>query len=449
MRTRRARWILLIIFLTWGIFRLGYSIAAYNPIVNPASSGDLSATYHAAQYWRQTGDFSGVPKFTGNLYYPPLYYVSLLPFMKFGFKPMAALFYLLQFPLFFLAVRWLVRAVSSRPVPSITEYLIAAALTVNFRPFLETFSHHKVDSVVFALICLALFLFRGRKELWAGVAIAFGTMLKYFPAVLALYFLVRRRGRALLGILISGIMILLFLHLFLKPRELWSSILYPFSVLSAPAKLYTYHPGIATEFQSVGDAILKWFYRPAPGVTFQRQLITGKFPILSHPELAAKLVTLAKSFFILWTLIILLPKRKWHRAQLDAAWPLVSLEISLTLLLFPIATQTPRYHFAIMLLPAFLCVALLLHGNESLFHLKEKVLFALSYCLVAMPVPGGLLNALLPPNPIWGREYALMYEWLSLPVYGFGLLFVCILLCYKRLGQRWLLEHPQQVTRNA
>lgn len=437
--------ILLAAFLLWGLLRIGYSIAVYNPIVNPLSSHDLAQNYGALSYWKQTGDFSRVPEFTGDVHYPPLYFVTLLPFMKLGFKPMSLLFYLLQFPLFFLAIRWLVRAVSSQPIPSAAEYLIAVALVINFRPFVQTLSYHKVDSLVFALLCLAFYHLRRKRDLWAGSTIALGAMLKYYPAILTIHFLLKRKTKVLLGLFFSVTAILLFLHLFLKPQELWPSLLFPFSALSNPERLYAYLTGVSTDAESVGDAILKWFYRPAPGSTFHRHLIMGKFTNLVHPELALTLVALAKSFFVLWYLIVMVPKRKWNRAVSDTAWPLLSLELSLTLLLLPIATQTARYHYAILLLPAFLCVALLLYSDGSLFRLKEKILFALSYILVGMPIPGGLLNTVLPPSPIWGREYALMYEWLSLPVYGFLLLFLCILLCYKRLGQRWTSRRPEGV----
>ncbi len=51
-----------------------------------------------------------------------------------------------------------------------------------------------------------------------------------------------------------------------------------------------------------------------------------------------------------------------------------------------------------------------------------------------MIFPGGLLNQ-LPAHPLWGKQYSTMYWWSSLLVYGYGLLGLCILLCYRRLLQ--------------
>lgn len=79
---------------------------------------------------------------------------------------------------------------------------------------------------------------------------------------------------------------------------------------------------------------------------------------------------------------------------------------------------------------------LLLIQERGLFHGKGKILFLLAYGLSAMVIPGGLLNRLLPPHSVWGREYSLMVLWFSFPFYGFLLLFLCILLCYHRL-MKW------------
>ena len=121
-----------------------------------------------------------------------------------------------------------------------------------------------------------------------------------------------------------------------------------------------------------------------------------------------------------------------HRTE---ASELFLMEVSLTLLMIFVVAEGIKTHYGILLLPAFVFVGLILAEKWGFFHWTEKALFLAAYGLSAMLVPGGLLN-LLPPHPLWGRQHASMYLFLSLPFYGYLLLGACILLCYHRLTMR-------------
>lgn len=118
--------------------------------------------------------------------------------------------------------------------------------------------------------------------------------------------------------------------------------------------------------------------------------------------------------------------------QREPKWDCYLLEISLSMVMIVILGHTIAVHYGILLLPAFVFTGLLLLRRWGAFRLKEKALFVVGYCLSAMAIPGGLLRK-LPPHPLWGQDHHLIYLWLSFPTYGYMLLFMCILLCHRRL----------------
>lgn len=125
-------------------------------------------------------------------------------------------------------------------------------------------------------------------------------------------------------------------------------------------------------------------------------------------------------------------KREWKRQEREEKWPRHLLEISLTLVMILVISQASRVHYAILALPAFLIVGLILYQQGRTFPLREKLLFGLAYACTGMLIPGGLLNR-LPPHPVWGRMHSLMYLWWSLPFYGVLLLGFCAMLMYHRI----------------
>jgi len=179
------------------LFHVAYSLHHYN-IFSGQLSGDFRRVFKEAVEWKQTGILP-----LGNVLYPPLYYLLLLPFAQWDFPSVTYVFYFLQFPLYYAAILCLVYAVSPSQTPSTMEYVIATVLTLNFQPFLETLAMHKVEGIEFFLICLAFYTFRKQRDLLTGVLVMLAANLKYLPGALAVGFVLKRQWRVVRGIILS------------------------------------------------------------------------------------------------------------------------------------------------------------------------------------------------------------------------------------------------------
>lgn len=433
---KRIGWkeLLLAMGLFYSALHLGYSVRRYNPIVNPAGFSSMHELYTWSLQFKNTGELPSESQFgwIPPVYHPPFCYLLFGFLTRFDFQAMATFLYLTQFILFPLAIVLLVRATVPREAPTLLEYAMAAILTINFQPFLDTFSQYKIEGLEFVLICLAIAAFQKKRDLLCGLILAVAANLKYLPAILLFYFLVKREARVLKGAAISLGVILLILLAALGLEPVWR-----YGLLHSRDLLFSSHPSsnmrmAQIAWQSLSGAIHRLFATFEPPLTLGEFLRTGalEWAAISHPRLAyalgmgLKILLGAGYLFFLRTL--------WKRFERKSVWNSYLLEISLTLVMLVVLIQAMRPNYGILILPAFLMVGLLLIHQWRRFHLKEKVLFWVAYALSGMIIPGGLLDR-LPEVPLWGREHARAYLWWSLPFYGYLILGICILLCAQRI----------------
>ena len=433
-RSHGRRWWqtgLVIAWVCYSVAHLGYSIWRYNVFVN-RPSGIFA---EAMNYARPDGGLDvALMRIDGrdNPLYPPLFFALFRPLARLGVTPVTNVYYFLQFPLFAWALFLLVQAVRTEPAPAAPLYLLAGTLAINFQPFLETIAEHKIEGIEFVLICWALYLFKRRRDIWTGVIVTVATNLKYLPGILAIYFLLQRQRRVILAVLGSLAVYLAGVLLILGPEVT------RFYVIEHPLQLLTLHQHQGTgidgsiQRQTLGGTVYKWFSQVQGSNTFEQQLRIGTFAV-SRPRLAHALAQGLKVLVFGWY-VWFIRRRRWTAAQRAARWPLILYELSLTLLMIFVVAQAALVHYAILLLPAFVLTGLLLYQHWRQFHWPEKALFVAAYSLTGWLIPGGVLDR-LPSSPIWGRAYANLYLWLSLPFYGFVLLGVCIVLCYRRVLQ--------------
>lgn len=433
-RWRRLLWAWLCLY---SLGHLSLSILFYNPIAHPAVAGDFSISYQEAAHWRQTGEL--VLLGPTNVSYTPLYYLILRPFTFFPYSTVSLFLYLAQFPLFAYAILLMARSGPAGTQVTLGDYGVAALLTVNFQPFLETVAQHKVEGLEFFLICAGVAAFKKRRDLWTGISVAGAAALKYLPGILALHFLLKRELRVILGILLGlGLYSLVCLGSGWKTG--WSvGFLHPLNLLLGRGP-ETNHLVGNIEWQSLSGTINRWFARPDPGRTLADYLESTQRMTLANPSLAHGLALGLKA--LLWGLYLFWVRRRWSFHRRDEVWPWLLLEISLSLVMIVITLQAVRIHYGILLLPAFVFVGLLLRQYGGDFGLKEKVLFGIAYGLSGMVIPGGLLNR-LPAHPLWGQAHARAYQWFSLPFYGYLLLGLCILLCYHKLSQALVVKREK------
>lgn len=422
------RTLLIGIAVCYSLVHLGYSMWRYSIFSNDPlyRARDLARVFEQAVALRQTGALPA----PDVVLYPPFYYLLLWPLTSIDFRTLTYGFYVAQFVYVPAAVVLLVKAASPSQTPSAMAYLIAAVLTVNFQPFLETLALYKVEGIEFFLICLALSTFRKKRDGLTGALVAFAANLKYLPGILAVYFVLKRQWKVVGGMLLGAVLVCAAIGASpLGIGGIWSyGIRYPLTFLFGHS-LQGVRPEANLEFQSLSGTVNRWF------VGTDRMLytfVTDQYAPVTHPQLALTMAAIMKAviggLYVSWIL------RSWKASKQDGSWERSLLEVSMTLLLIVVFASAARIHYAILLLPAYVITALTLYHHPRLFQWKDKLLFALAYSLPAMIIPGGLLNR-LPPNPLFGKYYAKFYLWMSLPFYGYGLLAVCILWCHRRLQQ--------------
>ena len=422
---------LFLALLLYSFLHLGYSVLRYNAF-SGISSGDFNRVYQEATYWVRSATYS-----PDGVWHPPFYYWLLITLDRWlgGQQNLIYFFYFLQFLLFPWAIHLLVqsvRAPSSRfgfPV----LYGASAILVLNFQPLLETLAQHKVEGIEFFLICLAIWAFRREKDGLCGAAVVLATNLKFLPGILLLYFLVKREWKVLWGAA-AGMGILLMILIFsFSAQTLRSGLIQqPMDQLFSH-RLEGTSPNASVEMQTLTGMVNRWLAKPKPPTSFMEYITRGSYMPVPQAKLAQALsVGLRLLLLAGWLALI---RHRWRRTERQARWSLFLLEISVTLVMILVVSQAARVHYGILLLPGFVILGLLLLQQSSAFHLTEKLLFFVGYGLSAMVVPGGLLNR-LPPHPMWGTRYSQWYLWWSLPMWGYLLLGLCAVLCWKRAFKR-------------
>lgn len=432
---RTLRHIAVAALVAYTMLHVGYSLMRYH-IVSGAASGDFLRVFTEAQRWKATGILD-----VRAVLYPPLYYALLAPLTAFDFRAVCYGFYGIQFVLFPMAIVFLVQAVPKGRMSAVTAYTVATMLTANFQPLLETLALHKVEGIEFVLIALAIALFRRRHDLWTGVLTFIAGNLKYLPGLLAIYFVLKREWRVVLGLGAALAVYFVVLTPVFGARTLGSFyVTYPMTMLLKHEQEGT-RAEASLEFQTLTGTVNRWFVDQAG----MKQHLNGQNYV---PVPHAKLAFLIGGCFklILLGLYVWYVRHRWRPALRERQWPQYLCEISLTLVLTFVIIPASRVHYAILLLPGFVVIGLLLYGHAAWFRWPEKLTFALAYALAGMIIPGGALN-LLPPHPVWGKAHSLAYLWMSLPFYGYLVFALCVVLCDRRLrltGAPPLLAHRFQ-----
>ncbi len=416
--------------LLYSLLHFGYSIMVYNPFTHPVSVDDVRVTFLEAQNWRQTGNL--VLMGGTNVFYGLLYYLFLSLFSAFRFEQLVLPFYLSQVVLFPLAIFWLVRALVGKKA-GWKEFLFVTVLTLNFQPFLESFASCKVECLEFYLICLVFYGFLKGWDWLAGAGVVAGTMMKYLPGFLGGYFLLKREWRTVRWCLGWTVGIFGMLWLVFGNPTFWEIGIRHFLSLIFGSKVETNELVALLEWQTLSGTINRLFAQFDATHTLKGVLKSAGLVWVHHPDRVIALALALKGVLVGIYLAVI--RRRWPPRERRAHNWLYALEMSLTLLMTVMVVQAVRLHHAVILLPAFLTVGLLLLQHPNLFGRIEKMLFLVSYALSAVLIPGGVLN-LLPASPIWGKNHARMYYWMSFPFYGYLFLFFCVILCHRRLRAR-------------
>jgi len=150
--------------------------------------------------------------------FPPLYAMLLLPLVRSGIDARVYLaHWALQILLYALAVALLI--VCLRRHAGRGFAFTAAVLALNFEPFFETAWRLQIETPLLLLLAVVLVWGVERRAEWSGALLGAGFLLKLYPVFLLLYFVVRRRLRALAGFGVAVALILAVSWLVIGPAE--------------------------------------------------------------------------------------------------------------------------------------------------------------------------------------------------------------------------------------
>ena len=423
---RLIRRILLVLVIGYSVAHLGYSLWRYRIWGRDASTivygADVRRPWMEAKQWK-----AGKPLLLKEVIYPPLYYALMLPWTHLEYRVVEPIFYVSQFFWYFLAMWLMVKIAFLGKPPPAMAYVLATVLTVNFHPFLETVALYKVEGMEMCLICLAIYAFKHKQDVAAGIITVFAANLKYLPGILILYFLLKRERRVILGMLIASALLLAILLPIFGTKLLAEYATYPLTFLFGHS-LWGTGAEASFEFQTLTGTVNRWF---AGLAGMQENLSMQRYAPVLHPRAALLISSTLKLLFI--GLYLWLMRRRWPAPQRLARWYTVLYEMFLTLIMIFIISPISLIHYGILLLPAFVMTGLIFYQHAPRFRLKDKLLFAMAYALTAVIIPGGVWNRLFPPHPVWHERHAWVYFWLSFPFYGYLLLGASILLCLRRL----------------
>jgi alpha-1,2-mannosyltransferase len=145
--------------------------------------------------------------------YPPLMAILLSPFTLLSFRVVSRLWLLVNAGLCLVVVAILANEIAYMAGPSeplarrdlrawlsdpvhVLGLAIAAAIVLPAAPARQTMLTGQIDLLVLLPLALVPALLRGRRDAWAGAAVALAAMLKLTPGVLLLYFVLRGHWRA-------------------------------------------------------------------------------------------------------------------------------------------------------------------------------------------------------------------------------------------------------------
>lgn len=239
-----AAWLLIIMFVAY--FDAQLVAAPLSTVLGSSSTGghvttytlggDFTMYYAAARALRQNPHANIYSLATlraaygGGCGQPPTTAYPYQPLLALLLEPMTLLpcstalfaWWQLSFLLWGIITFWYTRDATVRYGPG--RGLLVGALCAGFFPIWDGLEHGQLHLLILFVFVLASRLVARRLPQRAGGALAFGAVLKYFPAVVLVYHLARGRWKLALAAALTGIAMLLIELVIVGPMTLVGSI---------------------------------------------------------------------------------------------------------------------------------------------------------------------------------------------------------------------------------
>lgn len=316
---------------------------------------DFSGYYYGSKYL-----FSGLNPYLGggSLYtqyvYPPVVLILFFPFTLFNFQTAEIAWTILNFILLFASLFYLSKIFSINFF-SKTNLLLMSLVFISF-PTKFTLGMGQINILVLWLMVYGIWLMKKRKEFLSGIFLGVSLVIKLFPILLPVYFLLNFNKKILLGMFVSFIAPVL-LVLFFIPQKIYLNFV----------------------FQTFPTLITSWkldYYNQALSGVIGRSFGTGSF--------STSLKIILSSIVVFITFFAILKNR-----QKDFVSTSLKIGTIITASLL-INTFSWQHHFIWLIIPFYASFCYLRASATSMFAKQKKlkvwyfVILGISYILISM-----------------------------------------------------------------
>jgi hypothetical protein len=339
---------------------------------------DLANNYAGAMVMRSGGVIydPNLPLFAGYDN-PPLTAILTIPLTLFDLRTAIRLFFSLNV-LLLIASLALIFVTNRDYLLRYPYWLVAVAVVLNLDPVLDSMLLGQLDLLILFLIVAAYWGYRSDREVAAGASLGLAAMIKLSPALLILYFLFKRRFRAVASAFAT---ISLFGLLSLLVAGPSAHIQFLTDIL--PTLL-------AGSAQMENQSLNGFFNRLYLGEPF----LTGLAEVPRLPQV--RILTLFTSLLLVGIAVFLLRKRSVPGSDLSLGF---DVEYSLLVILLPLISSIAWHHYmAWYVLP--LLVLLNPRLRQSLARAEFVALATvglLSYMTLSVPIASYATKALTGP----------------------------------------------------
>ena len=183
---------------------LAYQLFYWNTLFR-YGSGDFEIWLSAARHWVETGVLYVSATVANNPFAvykrPPFYIMLFTPFVHYDSLMVLQYFRVVNIALFVITMGIWLRMMRAHYL----WWLAVIVLLTNYQPLYDTVAYGQTDVILLFCLTVVLWALQVRRDIWAGVVIALLTMLKIYPVLLLVFFVIKRRWWALAGFVMGMI----------------------------------------------------------------------------------------------------------------------------------------------------------------------------------------------------------------------------------------------------
>ncbi len=361
----------------WGSFPASF-VKAYNPYL-------LDRTYA----WVQFGN---------DWVYGPVEYLITLPltFIK-SIKLVSIIWLLMNYIFMALSFLMILRMLKGSPYWVIAFVVI---LWMGFWPLYAAIQEDVIEIFQLFAITLSLYMLHRKRESASGIAMGIACMAKFLPMIFIIYFLFKRKFKALLAMVLTVIFIAVLTQFTLG----WQNSL--LVKLFTKEAFSTTHEYTYWRSQTISSAVERLFSR----TDYSLQQITR--PILVYPYAANLITNILRIFMAVFSIFFI---SRW-RLRTDYL-----ADYAIMLLFMILVSPHGHPHYLIFALPAFSVMVRNVCISRNAF---IAILLFISYFLSGYLVQLKFLESIFLNNT--GINIQMFIYFLSFPAYGAMILYMIL-----------------------